>query len=57
MYFALEQWRMKNGAPAWMKLITTLLLECYEILSFGPQTPPGAANARQSHYDRLPIVS
>jgi hypothetical protein len=41
----------KVGAPAWMKLITTLPLERYDIPTFGPRMSPRALEARQSHYD------
>lgn len=40
-----------NGAPAWMKLITTFPLERYDTLSFRLRMPPYVCETRRSYYD------
>ena len=41
----------ENGAPAWMKLITTSPLEHYDISALGLRLYPKVASSRPSHYD------
>jgi hypothetical protein len=41
----------RNGAPAWMKLITTFPLGRYDITAVNPQMLPWASEARQYRYE------